>query len=110
MWTLTGFADEIDPELDLQLETLALEGMTHFDLRGAWNTNVLALDDAQVSRIQTTLAGAGVSVSAIAAPTGKIGIHDDFRPHLEAFKRGLELADRFGAPLRPHLLLFHTRR
>jgi sugar phosphate isomerase/epimerase len=58
---------------------------------------VLALDSAQVGRIQSALAQAGISVSAIAAPTGKIGVRDDFGPHLEAFKRGLELANRFGA-------------
>src|SRR5438105_2635996 len=26
VWTLTGFADEISPELDVQLDTLAAEG------------------------------------------------------------------------------------
>ncbi len=97
MWTLTGFADEIDPELDRQLETLASEGMKHFDLRGVWNTNVLSLSDAQVSRIQSALRSAGISVSAIASPIGKIGIRDEFGPHMEAFKRGLDLANRFGA-------------
>lgn len=96
-WRLSGFADEIDPELDRQLETLASEGIKSFDLRGVWKTNVLALSDAQVNRIQAALQAAGISVSAIAAPTGKIGIRDDFGPHLDAFKRGLELANRFGA-------------
>lgn len=97
MWTLTGFADEIDPDLDQQLETLAREGMKFFDLRGVWNTNVLSLDDAQVDRIASALAREGIAVSAIASPTGKIGIRDEFGPHLEAFKRGLELAGRFNA-------------
>jgi hypothetical protein len=33
MWTLTGFADEISPELDQQLNTLADEALRHMELR-----------------------------------------------------------------------------
>ena len=98
MWTLSGFADEIDPDLDVQLQTLAACGIAHLELRGVWGKNVLALSDAEVDVIKTALAEHGVKVSAIGSPIGKIGITDDFAPHLVQFRRALDLADDLGAP------------
>ena len=45
MWTLTGFADEISPELDEQLDTIADESIRFVELRSVWNKNVLDLTD-----------------------------------------------------------------
>ncbi len=98
MWTLTGFADEISPDLDQQVETLRAENMRWLEFRGAWDTNVLDLDVEQVERARKTLAEAGIGVSSIGSPIGKIGIADDFAPHLERFHRAIEVAHRFEAP------------
>ena len=98
MWTLTGFADEIDPDLDVQLETLAAESIDHLELRGVWGKNVLKLTDEELRRVATTLATRGVKVSSIGSPIGKIGIGDDFAPHLADFRRALEVARRLEAP------------
>jgi sugar phosphate isomerase/epimerase len=98
MWTVSGFADEIDPDLGLQLQTLAACGIAHLELRGVWGKNVLALSDGEVETIRQSLIERGVNVSAIGSPIGKIGITDDFGPHLARFQRALDLADRFGAP------------
>jgi sugar phosphate isomerase/epimerase len=98
MWTLTGFADEISPELDQQLDTLAAEGMKFLELRGAWGSNVLKLSDTEVARVKGDLAARGIGVSSIGSPIGKIGITDDFAPHLEAFRRALHVAHELDAP------------
>jgi sugar phosphate isomerase/epimerase len=98
MWTLSGFADEIDPDLDVQLQTLAECGIAYLELRGVWGKNVLALSDADVETIQASLMERGVKVSAIGSPIGKIAITDDFAPHLVQFQRAVELAERFNAP------------
>jgi sugar phosphate isomerase/epimerase len=98
MWTLTGFADEISPDLNEQVETLRAERMRWLEFRGAWDTNVLDLSDEQVERARQTLAEAGIGVSSIGSPIGKIGIGDDFAPHLERFQRAIEVAHRFDAP------------
>lgn len=98
MWTLTGFADEISPDLDEQVETLRAENMRWLELRGVWDTNVLDLTDEQVERTRQTLAEAGIGVSSIGSPIGKIDIEDDFAPHLERFHRAIELAHRFETP------------
>lgn len=39
----------------------------------------------------------------LGSPFGKIGINDDFAPHLDSFKHSLELADILGAK---HICLF----
>ncbi|MEJ7653931.1 MAG: sugar phosphate isomerase/epimerase [Chloroflexia bacterium] len=98
MWTLTGFADEIDPDLDLQLETLAEESIQHLDLRGAWGKNVLDLTDEDLARVNEKLSAADVKVACIGSPIGKIGVEDEFAPHLERFKRAMHAADSLGAP------------
>lgn len=98
MWTVSGFADEIDSDLDVQLQTLAECGITHLELRGVWGKNVLALSDAEVETIQTSLVASGVKVSAIGSPIGKISITDDFAPHLVQFQRAVDLAERFSTP------------
>ena len=99
MWTLSAFADEIDDDLDAQLDTLAAEQIRHLDLRGVWGKNVLALNDNEVSRVAAALAERGVRVAAIGSPIGKIGIEDDFAPHLAAFQRALEVARALDAPV-----------
>ena len=98
MWTLTGFADEIDADLATQLDTLAAEEMRFLEFRAAWGTNILKLSDAEVARAKTELAARGIGVSSIGSPIGKIGIADPFAPHLEAFQRALHVAHELNAP------------
>jgi len=98
MWRLSGFADEIDPDLGVQAETLLAIGIRHLEFRAAWGKNVLALDDEEIGRAGRLLGDAGIAVSAIASPVGKSGITEPFEPHLEAFARALEVAGRLGAP------------
>jgi sugar phosphate isomerase/epimerase len=98
MWTLSGFADEIDPELDVQLRTLAETSIGHLELRGVWRKNVLALTDGEVERIKAALDESGVKVSAIGSPIGKIEIGEAFEPHVEKFRRAMDVAEVLGAP------------
>lgn len=95
---LTGFADEISPDLDTQLDILAEEGISYLELRSVWKTNVLKLTDAQVESIKMSLDSRGMKVSSIGSPIGKIKITDDFGPHLTDFKRAISLAKLFETP------------
>ena len=65
MWTVSGFADEIDPDLETQCAVLNELGITHVEFRSAWDTNVLDLTDEQVEDAAAVLAGHGLSVSSI---------------------------------------------
>ncbi|NLN29387.1 MAG: sugar phosphate isomerase/epimerase [Firmicutes bacterium] len=98
MWTLTGFADEISPELQEQLDTLESEGLRHLEFRAVWGKNVLDLSDEEVDRVAKGLGQRGVMVSSVGSPIGKIGINDDFDEHLKRFERALWCAKRLDAP------------
>ncbi len=98
MWTLTGFADEISPELDEQLNTLAEESISYMELRSVWNTNVLDLTDGELDRVKSAAALRGIGMSSIGSPIGKVPVTDPFGPHLERFRRALYAADVLEAP------------
>jgi sugar phosphate isomerase/epimerase len=98
MWTLSAFADEISPELDQQLQTLAGESIRHLEFRGVWKKNVLDLSDAEIETVKAALARGGVAVSSIGSPIGKIPIGEDFAPHLARFQRAIQVAHALEAP------------
>lgn len=95
---LSGFSDEIAPELDLQLAAIREWGLSHIELRAADGVNVSDFSTEKVKEVKNKLAGAGVSVSSVGSPIGKIGIEEDFAPHLEKLKRTLEIQKELGAP------------
>ena len=98
MWTLSGFADEISLDLEEQCELLDTLGIRFIELRSAWDTNVLDLDDDQVGRVRKILAAHGISLSSVGSPIGKISVHDDFEPHLARFRRAVGVAEELEAP------------
>ena len=95
---LSGFSDEIAPELDLQLAAIREGGLSHIELRAADGVNVSDFSTEKGKEVKNKLAGAGVSVSSVGSPIGKIGIEEVFAPHLEKLKRTLEIQKELGAP------------
>jgi sugar phosphate isomerase/epimerase len=98
-FVLSGFADEISPDLDEQLAVLAAESISNLELRSVWSTNVADLDDAQVARVRRQLDVSGVQVSAIGSPIGKIGIDAPLAPELERLRRVADVAHELGTTL-----------
>jgi sugar phosphate isomerase/epimerase len=96
---LSGFADEISPEPAVQLETLAAESIRYLELRSAWSTNVATLTDAELASFRAQIEGAGVRVSAIGSPIGKIDIGQPLGPELERMRRIADVADLFGTSI-----------
>ena len=97
MWILSGFADEISPDLDEQVALVTELGLKYIELRSAWDCNVLDLDAAQLRRVKDTLDAAGIGVSSIGSPIGKISITDDNGAHLDRMRHAAEVARFFGA-------------
>jgi sugar phosphate isomerase/epimerase len=97
--TLSGFADEISPELDDQLATLAAESISHLELRSVWSTNVADLDGGQLASFRSALDGAGVAVSAIGSPIGKIELEAPLGPELERMRRVADIASELGTQI-----------
>ena len=98
-FVLTGFADEISPDPAEQLAVLAEESIGFLEFRGAWSTNVADLSDAQVATFRSALDAAGIGVSAIGSPIGKIGIGAPFKPELERMRRIADIAGELGTGL-----------
>jgi sugar phosphate isomerase/epimerase len=97
MWTLSGFSDEISPDLQEQCTLVRKLGMTHLEFRSAWGTNVLDLDGEQLARAKKTLDAHGLQVSSIGSPIGKISIDDEFDTHLDRARHAVDVAHHFGA-------------
>ena len=95
---ISGFADEIAADFDEQLRVLTDLGQKFLELRGADGIGVADLTMEKAAELKEKLDKAGIGVSAIGSPIGKIGITDDFAPHFEKYKKVVELAKFFGTP------------
>jgi len=89
---LSGFADEIAPDLTTQLESIKKLGIHYIEMRGVDGNNLIYHSDTKVKEIKVRLDAAGVKLSALGSPLGKIGIDDPFEPYFEEFKRAVEIA------------------
>ena len=98
MWTLSGFADEIDDDLETQCLLFDQLGIRFIEFRSAWGVNVLDLDDEQVARAHDILVSHGIQASSIGSPIGKVNITDDFDAHLARMDRAVWVAQQLGAP------------
>lgn len=91
---ISGFADEIAQELDVQIEAVSRLCIQYIEMRGVDGNNLIYHPDAKVKEIKQKLEDAGIKLSALGSPLGKIGIEDPFEPHFEEFKRACEIAHR----------------
>jgi sugar phosphate isomerase/epimerase len=98
-FVLSGFADEISADPGEQVATLAAESIAHLELRSAWSVNVAELGDEQVASLRRILDDAGIRVSAIGSPIGKIDVNAPLVPELERMRRIAGVADAFGTSL-----------
>lgn len=96
MIRISALADEISPDLDTQIAVLGAEGIHHLELRGAWGINVLDLSDAQVAEIGRAVAAAGLRVSAIASPIGKVAIDSPADADALRLARAITVAQALG--------------
>ena len=106
---LTGFADEIAGDLETQLDALKKLKMHYVEMRGVDGKNLIHHDNAKVKEIKKRLEDAGVALSALGSPLGKIGIDDPFELHFEEFKRAVEIAQMMEAP-RIRMFSFYVPR
>lgn len=90
---LTGFGDEIAPELDTQMEVMAGLSIHYIETRGIDGKSIADFTPEEAKSIYARMQAKGFGVSALGSPMGKIGIEDEFAPHLEQFRRLLSVAD-----------------
>ena len=86
---ISGFADEIDPQLDVQLKVVKELGMDHICLRAADGKGIAEYSVDEIrEQILPRLNAAGVKVSSLGSPIGKINIDDE-----EAYQTQLKQLD-----------------
>lgn len=92
-WKLSGFGDEIDDDPRIQTAVLSALGASAIEVRSAWGMNIVDLTTTQLEELATIIADAGLVVSAIASPIGKVPVaqredeYDRLRAAIAAAKR-----------------------
>ena len=91
-YIISGFSDEIDPNLEKQMEVLKTLGVNHMEIRGVDGKNIAAYSLEEAKVIKKRLDAQGFKISAIGSPIGKIQITEEFEPHFKLFKHVVEIA------------------
>lgn len=74
------------------MDVLEQNDIKFIEMRGVNGKNIVQCSSGEAKDIKKQLDARGFRISAIGSPFGKIGIEDDFAPHLELFRHTLELA------------------
>lgn len=75
---ISGFSDEIAPELDEQLAVVTRLGMRYISLRAADGKNIAQYTPEEAERtLRPRLEKAGVRVSSLGSPIGKVRLDDE---------------------------------
>ena len=86
---ISGFADEISSDFDKQLETVTGLGMHYISLRSADGKGIADYTAEEVEeKLLPRLDKAGVKVSSLGSPIGKVGVEDE-----EGFEKQLAQLD-----------------
>ena len=96
-FVITGFADEASSCLDDQIVALKALGISHIEPRNVDGKNISSLTADEARAMKQKLDAAGISVSSIGSPIGKIDIADDMDAHIELLKNTIEVARILGA-------------
>lgn len=97
-WKLSGFADEISEETDVQFSTLNKLSMNYVELRGIDGKNISKLNEEELFALKEKLAKYGIQVSSIGSPIGKVKIEEPFEEHFALFKHVVHIAKTLEAP------------
>lgn len=89
---ISGFADEIAPSLDTQIEVIKKLGISHIEMRGVNGKPLVEHSLEDVRKIKEQLDENRIKLSSVGAPIGKILITDSFEEHFRLFEKTVEIA------------------
>ena len=93
---ISGFADEIAVDMDTQIALLKELGIEWVEFRSGDGKGVADYSLEEAKDLRRKLDENGIRVSALGSPIGKIGIEEDFAPHLKLLEHLTELAEVLG--------------
>lgn len=89
---LTGFGDEIDSSLDIQMDVMERLSIHAIELRGVDGRNIAQFTLDEAKTLRTRMKARGFSASALGSPIGKSPITEPFTPVMDSFRQLLEVA------------------
>lgn len=89
---ISGFADEIDKDIDKQIALLKKLGISYVEFRSGDGKGVADYTEEEAKALKERLDANGIAISAVGSPIGKISITDPFEPHLETLRHVIKLA------------------
>ncbi len=95
---ISGFADEINEDIAVQVKLLKKLGISHIELRSANGKNISDFTLEEARELKNYFSANQIRVSAIGSPVGKIQITDDFEPHFKIYQRVVEIAKIMETP------------
>ena len=94
---ITGFADEISPDLSLQLSTFNQLKLHAIDVRSVDGKNVLSLTDDELKHVAEATANAGLGIQAVGSPVNKVWLTPENRQtEFAKLKRAAHVAHILG--------------
>lgn len=93
---LSAFADEIDASFDVQLESLKKLGIDMLEIRGVDGKSFVTLSDEEVDTVAKKLENAGITLSSLGSPIGKIAVDGDMEAHKALLSRIMDIGDKLG--------------
>lgn len=94
---ISAFADEASSAIDEQIAAVKRNSLDGIEVRGTELGNISDLSFVAACYVSKKLRDEKVEVFSLGSPIGKIGILDEFAPHLEKLRNTLELCKVFGA-------------
>lgn len=94
---LCAFADESGAAIDHQIKAMLRNEIPYLEIRNVDGVNIAKITLDKAKEVKSKLEANGLAVWSLGSPYGKIKITDDFAPHLDDFKYGIELAHELGA-------------
>jgi sugar phosphate isomerase/epimerase len=98
MARLSAFADEVTEDFRGQIEFLVKAKVGYIEPRFIDRKNIMDLNRGELKEARQMIRDAGLKVSAIGSPIGKVRLDQPFEPHLDKFKHAVELAEYFETP------------
>lgn len=94
---LSAFADEIDPDLSVQIEVLKRLDVNGLDLRSVDNVNVLDLSEEKLLEVKAACENAGLHVEAVGSPVNKVNYSAEAaKQEMEKMRRSISIAKMLG--------------
>lgn len=109
-WVLSGFGDEIDADPKIQVAVLQALGASHIEVRSAWNVNCVEFTDDHIRDLKEILDAAGMGVSAVASPLGKVDVDLPVSHEVDRLRRIAQVCEGLGTTNVRIFSFFHPDR